>query len=251
MKKNFVKKPWQIANIKIAGQKLAIVKQLAYDLLVENANLAEVDKQIHQKILELGAKPAFLNYQGFPCVSCISVNEELIHGIPRKYLLKKGDLVSFDVGLVYKNMYVDSAFSKSIGKNLENEKLIAIAKNAFYEGLKFCSPKFRIGDIEHAIGFYIQKKGMFTTMNYCGHGIGKKLHEEPYIFNSGLPNTKEKIVNGMVFCIEPMILQQSGKTFVKPDKWTVCAQSMKKAAHYEQTILIENDKPIILTGELI
>lgn len=172
----------------------------------------------------------------------------MIHGIPSDRILKDEDLLSLDFGLVYEGYHSDSAFTISVGKTTEeNEKLISVAENAFWKGLEAIKPNATVGDISYAIGSYIAKEGYYTPKEFCGHGIGKSLHEDPYVFNEGKPGTGPKLQDGMVICIEPMILQSNKKIRILKDGWTVVAKSNQKASHYEHTVLIKNGKGIVLT----
>ena len=155
---------------------------------------------------------------GFPKTICASINEELIHGIPSKRILKDGDLVSIDMGLIYKGYYSDSAFTISVGKiTKENAFLINAAEQAFYEGVAAIKPGAKTGDIAYAIGKYIKKQNLYTPDEFSGHGIGTKLHEDPLVLNDGKAGTGVLLQNGMVICIEPMILQKSKRIKILAD----------------------------------
>ncbi|MBN0919189.1 type I methionyl aminopeptidase [[Mycoplasma] gypis] len=248
-----IKNKQQIADIKKSCAILAEVKKIVYDFIRPGVSLKEIDSIAFKEIVKREAKPAFLGQYGFKHTCCISVNEELIHGIPSDRIVKEGDLIKVDMGAIYNGMYSDSAFTKYVGQNpsAEDLKLIKVAKDAFYAGFNQVKVGNRIGDVSYAIGQVIKKNNLYTPEEYCGHGIGTSLHEDPYVPNTGLRNTGPIIRNGMVICIEPMIMQGSANIKVLDDDWTVVSRNHKKTSHYEQTILIENDQAIILTGEEI
>ncbi|MBU4692573.1 type I methionyl aminopeptidase [Mycoplasma zalophi] len=248
-----IKNPQEIKDIKKSCAILAEVKTILWNFIRPGVSLKEIDSIAFKEIKKRNAKPAFLGQYGFKHTLCISVNEELIHGIPSDRILKDGDLVKVDMGAIWNGMYSDSAFTKYVGDNpsVEDLNLIKVAKDAFMAGFKEVQIGKRIGDISHAIGKVIKEAGYYTPLEYTGHGIGRSLHEDPYVYNDGKKDTGPLIRNGMVICIEPMILQKTYKTKVLKDGWTVVSSSGLKSSHYEQTILIENDKAIILTGDNI
>ena len=227
---------------------LAKVKKTVYDSIKPGISLLELDKIALNETKKLGAKPAFLGYQGFTGTICSSVNEELIHGIPSDRILKEGDLVSIDMGVIYKGYYSDSAFTKAVGvPTKEDIFLINVAKESFNRGLQAIKPGARTGDIAFAIGSYIKSQNLFTPDEFSGHGIGRSLHEEPYIYNDGLKGTGDILEDNMVICIEPMILQKSKKIKILKDGWTVISKNKLKTSHFEQTVLIKGGRGIILT----
>lgn len=244
----YIKSQNEIELIKKSSQILAGVKQVVRQAVRPGVSLKDLDSIAYNEIIKAGAKPSFLGYHGFKGTICASVNEELIHGIPSDRILKDEDLLSLDFGVNYKGYHSDSAFTVSVGKTTEeNEKLIRVAENAFLKGLEAIKPNATIGDISFAIGNYIAQEGYYTPKEFCGHGIGKSLHEDPYVFNEGKPGTGPKLQDGMVICIEPMILQGNKKIRILKDGWTVVAESNQKSSHYEHTVLIKNGKGIVLT----
>lgn len=248
----FIKTKEEIEKIKKACSILAEVKTIVYDFIRPGVSLKEIDSVAFKEIIKRNGKPAFLGQYGFPNTCCISVNEELIHGIPSNYIVKDGDIVKVDLGAIYDGFYSDSAFTKGVGNISDKDKeLISVAKDAFYAGFNAIKVGKKIGDISHAIGKYIKEKGYYTPDEYTGHGIGRSLHEDPYVYNDGRPNTGAVIRNGMVICIEPMILQKSKKVVVKDDEWTVVDPLGYNTAHYEQTVLIDDNKAYILSGDNI
>ncbi|AAT27742.1 type I methionyl aminopeptidase [[Mycoplasma] mobile] len=244
-----IKNQQEILKIRKSCKILAEIKEIIYNLVRPGISLKELDQVAFEEILKRKVKPAFLGYHGFPNSTCLSVNEELIHGIPSNYILKEGDLLKVDMGIIYDSYYSDSAFTISVGTqtNTENNYLINAAKEAFYEGIKAIKPGSRIGDIEDAIGRYLAKNNLYTPDEFSGHGIGKNLHEDPIVANKGKKNKGPLLKDGMVICIEPMIMQDNNDLYIKDDGWTVVCKSGKKSSHYEHTVLIENGKAIILT----
>ncbi|TQC51457.1 type I methionyl aminopeptidase [Mycoplasmopsis mucosicanis] len=243
-----IKNELEITNITKSCQILAEVKQVIYDSIRPGVSLKELDSIAFNEIKKRGAKPAFLGLYGFPATMCISVNEELIHGIPSEYKLKEGDIVSCDLGCIYKGMNSDSAFTKGVGKiSHSDQKLIDVAKEAFEAGVKAIKPGARVSDISYAVGQVIKKNKLYTPSEYCGHGIGYNLHEDPNVFNDGVPGKGPLLKDGMVLCIEPMVMQKNARIKVLSDGWTVVSASGLNNSHYEHTVLIRNGKGVILT----
>lgn len=197
-------------SIRELGRRLATIKEFAYDLVVVGANQLEVSRAIESKILELGARPIFKNYHGFPESVCISVNEVLIHGIPSKdSFFKPDDLVKIDLGFEYQGLCADSAFSKLLGSSELDRRLIKTAFFSLKAGVSIIKDGVRLDRVEREIGRRIRAAGFYTTSSFSGHGIGLKLHEEPAIFNDNFYPSQAKIRlrEGMLLCIEPMLLQ--------------------------------------------
>lgn len=243
-----IKNQKEITKMKKSAQILIKVKKKVYKSIKPGITLLELDLIAEKEILKHNAKSNFKGYKGFPNVSCISVNDTLIHGIPNHYKLKEGDLVKVDLGCIWKGYHSDSAFTKGVGKiSKQSQKVLNVAKQAFNEGLNAIKPGARVGDISQAIGDYVSSMGMFVPQEFTGHGIGKKLHEEPSIPNKGIKGTGELLKDGMTLCIEPMIMQKSSKIKIMKDNWTIKAKDGKNTAHYEHTILIKNGYPEILT----
>lgn len=242
-----IKTKEQIEKITKSCQILAEVKQVVWDFIRPGVSLKEIDQLAFKEIIKRGAKPAFLGLYDFPATACISVNQELIHGIPSNYKVKDGDLISVDLGCIWEGYNSDSAFTKPIGKVTENDlKLINVAKGAFKAGLNAIKKGARIGDISYAIGQYIKKNNLYTPDEFSGHGIGLELHEDPYVPNDGKKGTGPLLRDGMVICIEPMITQSQGIKILK-DGWTVVSKDNKNTTHYEHTVLIKDGKGIVLT----
>ena len=246
-----IKTSQEIEKMKKSARILAEVKQEVWDAAKIGVSLLELDAIAEKAIESRGAKSNFKGYGGFPNVACISVNETLIHGIPTNYKLKDGDLLKVDLGCTWEGYHSDSAFTKPIGNISEDaKKVMEVAKEAFNRGLNAIKPGARIGDISNAIGQYVHKQGMFVPVNFTGHGIGTALHEDPYVPNDGFAKQGPLLKNGMVICIEPMILQGSNQVKILEDGWTVVAVNGKNTAHYEHTILIEDGHGVVLTERI-
>lgn len=196
-----------------------------------------------------GMHPTFKGYGGFPAAACVSVNEEVIHGIPNaSRILKEGDIVSIDVGATWKGYNSDAARTYPVGKiSEEDQRLIDVTKQSFFEGIKYAMEGYRIGDIGHAIQTYAEGFGMGIIRDYTGHGTGSRLHEDPFIPNYGKAGKGTRIERNMTLAIEPMIALGTYEVRVLANEWTVVMVDGKKAAHYENTILVTDGEPEILT----
>jgi len=208
----------------------------------------EIDKAVQKLITGRGASPSFLNYGGFPGSACISVNDEVIHGIPGKRRIMEGDIVSLDVGACYKGYHGDCAGSFIAGHGSEEAKrLIEVTRESFFRGLKFARQGYRVSDISAAIQEYVEANGFSVVREYVGHGIGAELHEAPEVPNFGRPGHLARLVKGMTIAIEPMVNAGGPGIRVLSDNWTVVTRDGSLSAHYENTVLITDGEPEILT----
>lgn len=231
-----------------AGKIAATARQLAGGMVKAGVTTKQIDKAVHDFIISNGAIPTFLNYNGFPASICTSVNDQVIHGIPNDRILQEGDIVSVDVGVTKDGYIGDCASTFVVGKgSSEAEKLIAVTKQSFFEGIKFAREGFRISDISHAIQSYVEANGFSVVREYVGHGIGTQMHEPPEVPNFGTPGHGVRIVRGMTLAVEPMVNQGVAAIKILDDRWTVVTQDGKLSAHYENTILVTDDGPEILT----
>jgi methionyl aminopeptidase len=195
-----------------------------------------------------GAKPSFLGYGGFPASTCISVNDVVIHGIPGGYKLQDGDIVSIDVGALWKGFHGDCAATFACGRiSPTAEKLISVTKQSFFEGLKFARQGYRVSDISHAVQDYVEQNGFSVVRAFVGHGVGEKLHEEPEVPNFGSPGRGPRLIKGMTLAIEPMVNVGHYDVQILKDRWTTVTADGSLAAHYENTVLITDGEPEILT----
>lgn len=208
----------------------------------------ELDRLAEEKIRQRGAIPAFKGYRGFPASICTSVNEEVVHGIPSKRVLKEGDLLSIDIGVLYDGYYGDSAITVGIGKiDAEAEKLLRVTEEALYAGIEQAQVGGFLSDISHAIQQYVEKHHYSVVKVFVGHGIGTSLHEEPQIPNFGPPGRGPKLREGMVLAIEPMVNIGGSDVEILEDKWTVVTADRTRSAHFEHTIALTEEGVEILT----
>lgn len=209
----------------------------------------DIDRFAEKIILKNKMIPTFKGYGGFPAAACVSVNEEVVHGIPSKHkILREGDIVSVDLGATHKGYVSDAARTYGVGKiSAEAQHLITATRDSFFAGLEFCKVGYRLSDISHAIQVAAEKEGFGVIREYVGHGVGRDMHEDPQIPNYGKPGRGPRIASGMVFAIEPMITQGSYAVEVLDDDWTVVTVDGKLSAHYENTVVITDGEPELIT----
>ena len=238
----------EIERMREAGRIAAGARTAARLALRPGITTGEVDRVVHEYILSHSAVPTFLGYGGFPGSACVSVNNEVIHGIPGKRVIRDGDIVSIDVGATYKGYVGDCAGTFPVGTvSSEALKLIRITRESFFEGIKFARVGYRLSDISSAIQQYVEKNGCGVVRDYVGHGIGSELHEDPQVPNYGRPGRGPKLVAGMTLAIEPMVNAGGAAIRNLPDGWTVKTLDGSLSAHYENTILITDGEPELLT----
>jgi methionyl aminopeptidase len=226
----------------------AAARALAGELVKPGVTTAHIDKAVHDFIVSHGAKPSFLHYNGFPASACISINDVVIHGIPDSRKLKEGDIVSVDVGAYYKGFHGDCAATFACGEISETaSRLIEVTRQSFFEGVRFARQGNRVSDISHAVQAYVEENGFSVVRSFVGHGVGANLHEEPEVPNYGRPGRGPRLVRGMTLAIEPMVTEGSYDVRVLKDNWTTVTVDGKLAAHYENTVLITDGEPEILT----
>ena len=243
-----VKSPRQIQFMREAGKITAGARTIARQAIAAGVTTAEIDKEVYNFITKSGATPSFLNYGGFPGSACISVNEELIHGIPGKRIVRNGDIVSVDVGAKIHGFHGDCAGTYPCGEvSEETKRLIAVTRQSFFEGIKYAKAGNRLGDISAAIQEYVERHGYSIVREYVGHGIGENLHEDPSVPNYGQAGRGPRLVKGMTLAIEPMVNAGAAAIRVLDDDWTVVTKDGSLCAHYENTILITDGEPEILT----
>ena len=226
----------------------AAARALAGEMVRPGVSTHQIDKAVHDFIVAQGAKPSFLNYHGYPASACISVNNTVIHGIPGDYVLKDGDIVSIDVGALYKGFHGDCAATFPCGSvSTEAQRLIAVTQQSFYEGIRFATHGHRVSDISHAIQTYVESNGFSVVRAFVGHGVGAQLHEEPEVPNFGAAGRGPRLLKGMTLAIEPMVNQGTYDVQILKDGWTTVTADGKLSAHYENTVLITDGEPEILT----
>ena len=226
----------------------AAARALAGELVKPGVSTKAIDRAVHDYIVSQGAKPSFLNYNGFPASACISVNDVVIHGIPGGYIRTEGDIVSVDVGAFYKGFHGDCAATYPCGAiSTEAQRLIDVTKQSFFEGIKFATKGARVQDISHAIQTYVESNGFAVVRSFVGHGVGRQLHEEPEVPNYGAPGRGPRLLPGMTIAVEPIVNAGTYEVSVLKDGWTTVTADGKLAAHYENTVLITDGEPEILT----
>ena len=244
-----VKSAKEIELMREAGRLLEIVHDEMAKMIRPGISTMDINEYGDKVIRDLGCVPNFLNYSGYPASICVSVNEEVVHGIPRRdHILKEGDIVSLDAGLIYKGYHSDAARTHAVGKIApEVQKLLDVTKQSFFEGIKYAKAGNHLFDISNAIDNYVTPFGYGIVQELVGHGIGTSLHEDPQI-----PNFRQKrkgiiLVPGMTLAVEPMINMGTWKVKWLDDEWTVISADHSVSAHYENTILITDGEPEILT----
>ena len=243
-----IKNEHELSVMRQACKITAAARALAGEMVRPGITTKQIDKAVHDFIVAQGARPSFLNYGGFPASSCISVNSTVIHGIPNDYVLKEGDIVSIDVGAFYKGFHGDCAATYACGAiSTEATKLIDVTKQSFFEGIRFATRGHRVSDISHAIQTYVESNGFSVVRTYVGHGVGQQLHEEPEVPNFGEAGHGPRLLPGMTLAIEPMVNVGTADVHVLKDRWTVLTNDGKLSAHYENTVLITDGEPEILT----
>lgn len=245
-----VKTKEQIEKMKIAGRITGEAILVAAEMIREGVTTRQIDEKIRHHIEKNGAKPSFLGYGGFPGSACISINNEVIHGIPSAdRVLHEGDIVKIDVGAFIGGFHGDSANTFPVGRiSQEAQRLIDITKESFYRGIAAIDiENGRIGDIGHAIDSFVVQNGMTTVKKYVGHGVGHDLHEDPNVPNFGTAGRGPRLCRGMTIAIEPMVNAGGPEVIERPDHWTVVTRDGSLSAHYEHTCALTPDGVILLT----
>lgn len=245
-----VKKPEGIEKMREAGRRLALVHEELKQAVRPGISTGELNRIADTVIRDLHCVPNFLNYQGFPATACISVNDEVVHGIPDdSHYLDEGDIVSLDLGLIYDGWHSDAARTYGVGEiTREDFLLIERTRESFFEGIRHARAGRHLHEISNAIADYAEGFGYGVVYDLCGHGIGRKLHEPPEIFNCHMQGKGPRLKAGMTLAVEPMINAGAPDVFWdEEDGWTVLTEDGSNSAHYENTILITNGDPEILT----
>ena len=243
-----LKSAHEIEAMRLAGKITAAARALAREMVKPGVTTQQIDKAVFHFIREQGAIPSFLHYNGYPASVCISVNDEIIHGIPGKRVLREGDIVSVDVGAYIGGYHGDCAGTYPCGQvSDEALRLIRVTQDSFFEGLKFAREGYRLSDISHAVQTFVEANGYSVVREYVGHGIGRNMHEAPEVPNYGKPGHGPRLLRGMTLAVEPMVNAGSAAIKQMPDGWTVKTADGKYAAHYENTILITAGDPELLT----
>jgi len=244
-----IKSPREIDLMRKAGRITAQARALAGSMVRPGVTTLEIDRAVREYIRSQGAEPSFLNYQGYPGSACISVNEVVIHGIPDHKKLREGDIVSVDVGAYIDGFHGDCAATFPCGKiTPQAQKLIDVTRQSFFEGIKLAVKDNRVSDISHAVQQYVEANGFSVVRDFVGHGVGREMHEPPEVPNYGPAGHGPRLVPGMVIAVEPMVCAGDWRVKVLKDGWTTVSADGSLTAHYENTVLITEGEPEILTA---
>ena len=243
-----IKNERELESMRQACKITAAARALAGEMVRPGVSTKAIDQAVHDYIVAQGAKPSFLGYNGFPASACISVNSTVIHGIPGGYTLKEGDIVSIDVGAYYKGFHGDCAATFACGAiSAEAQRLIDVTKQSFFEGMRFAKKGNRVQDISRAVQAHVESNGFSVVRSFVGHGVGRQLHEEPEVPNFVSSYRGPRLLPGMTIAVEPMVNAGSYDVKVLKDGWTTVTSDGKLSAHYENTVLITDGEPEILT----
>lgn len=244
-----IKSEREISLMREAGKILAEVHNRLEEIIAPGITTLDIDRKGEELIRKANCIPSFLNYDGYPASICVSVNDEVVHGIPTaKRRLEEGDIVSLDAGVIHQGYHSDAARTYGVGHiSEESEKLIAVTKQSFYEGIKMAYAGNHLHDISAAVQRYVESHGFSVVRDLVGHGIGTNLHEEPQIPNFKPVGRGPKLRPGMTLAVEPMVNVGDWKIWILEDDWTVVTRDHSNSAHYENTILITENEPEILS----
>lgn len=243
-----LKSPREIELMREPGLIVYEVHQELAKAVQPGVTTAELDALAESLIRKAGGIPTFKGYHGFPASICASVNEEVVHGIPGKRKLQEGDVIAIDLGVTYKGYVGDSAYTHPVGKiSAEAQNLLDVTRISLEKAIEQCYPGKRLGDIGHAVQSYVEAQGFGVVRDFVGHGIGANMHEDPQVPNFGTPGTGKELRPGMVLAIEPMVNAGTWEVKVLADKWTVVTADRRYSAHFEHTVAITENGPVILT----
>jgi len=243
-----LKSPEEIEGIRASNQIVAEVLERLRERVTPGVTTEELDIYAESMAKKRGAYPAFKGYMGYPSSLCTSVNAEVVHGIPSGRVLEEGDIISMDFGTLYNEFYGDSAITVTVGKvSPVAEQLMETTREALYKGISEAKVGNRLGDISYAVQAHVENAGFSVVRDFVGHGIGRNLHEDPQIPNFGVKGRGIELKSGMVFAIEPMVNEGTYKVKVLKDGWTVVTLDGKLSAHFEHTIAITENGPVILS----
>lgn len=244
-----IKSDQEIELMRISGKVTGTILKELEDFIKPGISTDDINTFVESNIRKAGMIPTFLGYGGFPASACVSINEEVVHGIPdKKRILQEGDIVSVDVGSTYKGYVSDAARTYPVGSVSETAaKLMEATKASFFAGIEYCKVGFRLSDISHAIQESAEGEGFSVIRDFVGHGVGQNMHEDPQIPNFGRPGRGPRLASGMVFAIEPMICEGTFDVQTLSNDWTVVTLDGKLSAHYENTVVITDGEPELLT----
>ncbi len=243
-----IRSPREIDQLRRANAVVAGLFQMLLPEVTPGVTTQDLDRMAEEYIRSKGALPAFKGYRGFPASLCVSINEEVVHGIPGDRKLKEGDIVSLDGGVNFRGYFGDAALTLPVGKvDQEARRLVEVTERALYIGIEKARAGNRLFDISFAIQEWVESHGFSVVRDFVGHGIGKSLHEEPQIPNFGSPNQGPRLEKGMIFALEPMVNEGTYEVKVLSDNWTVVTSDGKRSAHFEHTIVITDGEAEILS----
>lgn len=244
-----LKSKQELDKMRVACKATAEILESLKSFIKPGITTKDIDVEVYRMISSFKMKPAFLGYGGFPGSACVSVNDELVHGIPNDSReLSSGDIVTVDVGCIYQGYNSDAAYTYPVGKiSSETEKLLRVTEDSLYKAIEQVKPGNRIGDISYAVQSYVEPFGFSIVRDYCGHGVGRNLHEEPSIPNYGKSGTGPRMVPGMVLAIEPMVNAGTHKVDVLSNRWTVVTRDGSMCAHFEHSVAVTETGYEILT----
>ncbi len=246
-----IKSPTEITTLREAGRITARALDTVRQLVQPGITTAELNTAAEEVIRKHGAIPTFKGYPGpypYPASICVSINEQLVHGIPSKRRLQAGEIVSIDCGSTFEGFVGDAAITVGVGDiSPEAHRLIEVTEQALYEGIRKMRAGNRVGDVSAAIQKYVESYGFYVTREYTGHGVGRQMHEGPQVPNYGIPGRGQVLRPGMTIALEPMVLVGTSQTRVLPDQWTVVSADGSLTAHYEHSVAITENEPLILT----
>ena len=244
-----IKSDQEIDLMRESGKVTGYILKELENFVKPGITTADINKFVEDTIRKAGMIPTFLGYGGFPASACVSINEEVVHGIPdKKRYLQEGDIVSVDVGSTYKGYVSDAARTYPVGQVSETAaKLMEVTRESFFAGIEFCKVGYRLSDISHAVQVKAESEGFSVIRDFVGHGVGREMHEDPQIPNYGKPGRGPRLAKGMVFAIEPMICEGGYDVRTLSNDWTVVTLDGKLSAHYENTVVITDGEPELLT----
>jgi len=244
-----IKSKQDLEMLRRSGRRLSKIMRKLQELIKPGLTTAEIDRAAEILVNQEGAIPAFKGYRGYPASVCTSINEEIIHGIPGSRILKENDILGLDLGINYKGFFTDAAVTLPMGQiNPKTAKLIAVAKEALYLGIKQARAENRLFDISYTIQRHVEANGFSVVRQFVGHGIGRKLHEDPEVPNFGPLHSGPELKNGMVLAIEPMVNMGSWEALILENGWTAVTKDGLPSAHFEHTVAITESGPEILTA---
>lgn len=243
-----LKSAHEIETMKKGGAVLArIIQEVAHEA-VPGVATRDLEKRAAHLLEHFGVKPAFKGFQGYPFITCLSVNEEVVHTPPQERVLSEGDIVGIDIGIWYQGLCVDAAVTVGVGTiDAQRKRLLKVTRTALEKGIRAAVPFGRVGDISHAVQSYVEAEGFSVVRDLVGHGVGYEVHEDPRVPNFGVPGTGEKLVPGMVIAIEPMVTCGGYKIKTLADGWTIVTADGSLAAQFEHTVAVTEKGPDILT----